>query len=62
AMFLLGPAVIQGFTFAMIWGILIGTYSSIFIAAATLLWLGVRRDWSTAEERRANIRADGAQV
>ncbi|MBY8978124.1 protein translocase subunit SecD [Rhodobacteraceae bacterium NNCM2] len=62
AMFLLGPAVIQGFTFAMIWGIVIGTYSSIFIAAATLFWLGVKRDWKTDEERKVNVRADGAQV
>ncbi|MEM7237843.1 MAG: protein translocase subunit SecD [Pseudomonadota bacterium] len=62
AMFTLGPPVIQGFTFAMIWGIVIGTYSSIFIAAATLLWLGVKRDWKTTEETKANIRADGAQV
>ncbi|MEM8793668.1 MAG: protein translocase subunit SecD [Pseudomonadota bacterium] len=62
AMFFLGPPVIQGFTFAMIWGVVIGTYSSIFIAAATLLWLGVKRDWKTAEETRANVRADGAQV
>ncbi|GMG82256.1 protein translocase subunit SecDF [Paralimibaculum aggregatum] len=62
AMFLLGPPVIQGFTFAMIWGVVIGTYSSVFIAAATLLWFGVNRDWSTAEENKAGIRLDGAQV
>ena len=62
AMFLLGPAVIQGFTFAMIWGVVIGTYSSVFVAAALLLRLGVKRDWSTAEERKANVRFDGAQV
>ncbi|MGF1502152.1 MAG: protein translocase subunit SecD [Paracoccaceae bacterium] len=62
AMFLLGPAVIQGFTFAMIWGVVIGTYSSVFVAAATLLWLGVRRDWNTEEEAKAGIRLDGAQV
>jgi len=62
AMFLLGPAVIQGFTFAMIWGIVIGTYSSIFVAAAVLLWLGVKRDWATAEERKGGVRLDGAQV
>ena len=62
AMFLLGPAVIKGFTFAMIWGVIIGTYSSIFIAAATLLWLGVSRDWKTDEEKRSAVRADGAQV
>ncbi|MEM1278274.1 MAG: protein translocase subunit SecD, partial [Pseudomonadota bacterium] len=35
AMFFLGPPVIQGFTFAMIWGVVVGTYSSVFIAAAT---------------------------
>ncbi|MEM7178875.1 MAG: protein translocase subunit SecD [Pseudomonadota bacterium] len=62
AMFFLGPPVIQGFTFAMIMGIVIGTYSSIFIAAPILLWLGVKRDWKTDEERKVNVRADGAQV
>jgi preprotein translocase SecF subunit len=46
ALYILGGEVIRGFTFAMIWGILIGTYSSIFIAAPTLMWLGVKRDWS----------------
>ncbi|MEM1343944.1 MAG: protein translocase subunit SecD [Pseudomonadota bacterium] len=62
AMFFLGPAVIQGFTFAMIWGVVIGTYSSVFVAAAVLLYLGVKRDWTTAEEAKANVRFDGAQV
>jgi len=32
--------------FAMIWGVIIGTYSSIFVAAPLLLILGVKRDWS----------------
>ena len=26
----------------MIWGVIIGTYSSVWIASATLLWMGVR--------------------
>jgi preprotein translocase subunit SecF len=30
----------------MIWGVLIGTFSSIFVASAALLVLGVKRDWS----------------
>ena len=46
ALFLLGGDVIRGFVFAMIWGVIVGTYSSVFIAAATLLRLGVKRDWS----------------
>ena len=47
ALFIFGGEVIKGFTFAMIWGVLIGTYSSIFIASSILLKLGVKRDWSS---------------
>lgn len=46
ALYILGGEVIRGFTFAMIWGIVVGTYSSIFIASPLLLFLGVKRDWS----------------
>ncbi len=45
-LFIFGGEVIRGFTFAMIWGVFIGTYSSIFIAAPFLLLVGVKRDWS----------------
>jgi preprotein translocase subunit SecF len=46
SLYILGGDVIRGFTFAMIWGVLIGTFSSIFVASAALLVLGVKRDWS----------------
>ncbi|WP_108260267.1 protein translocase subunit SecF [Mangrovicoccus ximenensis] len=46
ALFALGGDVIRGFVFAMIWGIFVGTYSSIYVASAILLKLGVKRDWS----------------
>jgi preprotein translocase subunit SecF len=46
SLFVLGGDVIRGFVFAMIWGVIVGTYSSIFVASATLLALGVKRDWS----------------
>ena len=46
ALFVLGGDVIRGFVFAMIWGVIVGTYSSIFVASALLLVLGVKRDWS----------------
>ena len=46
ALYILGGEVIRGFVFAMIWGVVIGTYSSIFVAAPLLLMLGVKRDWS----------------
>ncbi len=46
ALFFFGGEVIRGFVFAMIWGVIVGTYSSIFIASPVLLLLGVKRDWS----------------
>ena len=46
SLFLLGGDVIRGFVFAMIWGVIVGTYSSVFIASNILLRLGVKRDWS----------------
>ena len=38
--------VIRGFVFAITWGIVVGTYSSIYIAKNIVLMLGVKRDWS----------------
>ncbi|MCG3266448.1 protein translocase subunit SecF [Yoonia sp. I 8.24] len=46
SLYVLGGDVIRGFVFAMIWGVVIGTYSSIFVASTVLLILGVKRDWS----------------
>ncbi|MGY3436539.1 protein translocase subunit SecF [Marinovum sp. KMM 9879] len=46
ALFVLGGDVIRGFVFAMIWGVIVGTYSSIFVASTVLLMLGVKRDWT----------------
>ncbi|HSF93192.1 MAG TPA: protein translocase subunit SecF, partial [Paracoccaceae bacterium] len=45
ALYFLGGEVIRGFTFAMIWGVIVGTYSSVFVASVILLRLGVKRDW-----------------
>ncbi|HEX8383286.1 MAG TPA: protein translocase subunit SecF [Sphingomonas sp.] len=41
ALVFLGPAVIFGFSLAMLLGIVIGTYSSIYIANPILIWTGV---------------------
>ena len=42
ALIVLGGKVISGFIIAMIWGVLIGTYSSIFIAASLISLLGYK--------------------
>jgi len=44
ALFLLGGHVIRSFSAAMIWGIFVATYSSIFICSPMLIYLGVRAD------------------
>jgi len=54
ALFVLGGDVIRGFIFAMIWGVVVGTYSSIFVASAILLRLGVKRDWSKPDVNSGN--------
>lgn len=41
SLLLLGPDVIFGFTAAITLGIFVGTYSSIFMSAPILIWLGV---------------------
>ena len=53
SLFYLGGDVIHGFVFAMIWGVLIGTYSSVFVASAILLRLGVTRDWENKDGGKA---------
>ena len=41
SIFILGGEILRGFAFAMIVGVLIGTYSSIFVASPILKYLNV---------------------
>lgn len=43
ALYVFGGEVIRGFIYALIFGVLVGTYSSIFIASPVLLFMNVRR-------------------
>lgn len=49
ALFAIGGEVIRSFTVAMIFGVVIGTYSSIFIAAPVLIYLNLRPGRTDAE-------------
>jgi len=42
ALFLFGGEVIRGFSAAMVFGVIIGTYSSIYISAPALIYLNIR--------------------
>ena len=44
ALFLLGGEIIHGFSMALIFGVLIGTYSSIYIASPVTLTLGIKKE------------------
>ena len=51
---LIGPEVIFGLAIAIFLGVLIGTYSSIYISAPVLVWLGVKPDsFLKADEKDA---------
>jgi preprotein translocase subunit SecF len=49
ALLIFGGSVIRSFVLAMLFGVLTGTYSSMFIGSTVLKWLGVKRDWSGAK-------------
>jgi len=59
ALVVFGGEVIRSFTFAMAWGVLVGTYSSIFVAAPLLINLKLT---ARASEEKKEQRADGASV
>lgn len=51
ALMVLGGDVIRGFVFAIFWGVIVGTYSSIFVAKNVVLMIGVKRDWSKPDAK-----------
>ena len=56
SLYILGGEVIRGFSFAMMWGVLIGTYSSICLAVPLLLYLDIDRGTSRASDKSNNVK------
>ena len=52
SIFILGGEILKGFSFAMILGVLIGTYSSIFVASPILKYLKVSHKTMMKEEEK----------
>ncbi len=46
ALLIFGGDVIRGFVFAMFFGVIVGSYSTLYVAKNIVLFLGVKRDWS----------------
>ena len=61
-LFFFGGEVIKGFTFAMIWGVLVGTYSTVYIASPVLYYLNLRAIGANKANRQqpANEREEQA--
>ncbi|MES9822370.1 MAG: protein translocase subunit SecF [Candidatus Thiodiazotropha sp.] len=57
ALFLFGGEIIHGFALALIVGVVIGTYSSIYVASSSVLFMGVSR----ADLMPVQKEGDGAQ-
>lgn len=51
ALYIFGGEVVRNFNFAMLFGVIIGTYSSVFIAAPIISYFGVARDSGAANEK-----------
>lgn len=60
SLYIFGGEVLRNFNFAMLFGVIIGTYSSIFIAAPLLGYLGVKREWSNVKAPTPNAAAKRA--
>jgi len=58
ALFYFGGEIIHGFAFTLIVGVLVGTYSSIYVASSALLMLGVSKyDLMEVEKEGATLDA-----
>ncbi|WP_066656510.1 MULTISPECIES: protein translocase subunit SecF [unclassified Sphingomonas] len=58
----IGPDVIFGFTAAMLLGIVIGTFSSVYVSAAILLWLRLKPDSFLPKEATGPKGAERAEA
>ena len=56
SLYILGGEVIRGFSFAMIWGVLVGTYSSICLAVPLLLYFDIDRGTSRVSDKSNNVK------
>lgn len=61
ALFVLGGPVIHGFALAILFGMVVSTYTSMFVAAPLLYIIGVKREWG-AEAPARNVAAAASRA
>lgn len=62
SLFFFGGEVIRGFTAAMIWGVVVGTYSSIFVASPMLMFFKVRPESLLMEDDKDDPTVDKSKL
>ena len=63
SLIIFGGHVIRSFSIAMMWGIFVGTYSSVFICSPILIYLGVRTETAQTDEAKTKpVRRDDAKA
>jgi preprotein translocase subunit SecF len=63
SLFIFGGEIIHGFALALIIGVVVGTYSSIYVASTAVLMLGISKaDLMPVKKEGADIASDGSQV
>jgi preprotein translocase subunit SecF len=60
ALFVFGGEIIHGFAFALIIGIVVGTYSSIYVASTAVIMLGISKA-DLMPVKKEGVEGDGAQ-
>jgi preprotein translocase subunit SecF len=58
AIFFFGGSVLADFALALIWGILIGTFSSIFVASPLVMIMNVRRTMAKSDGKAESLKND----
>lgn len=59
SLFMFGGEVLKGFTLAMIWGVAVGTYSTIYVSTPTLMYLNLRSISAKADAKDPTNSAGG---
>jgi preprotein translocase SecF subunit len=62
ALYVFGTSVIHGFAFTMLFGVVIGTWSSIFVAAPLIMFFGLTREGVTGQKGRDAAPETAAKV
>ena len=62
-LYLFGGEIIKGFSFTLLIGIIVGTYSSIFVASPLLKWLGFSiEDFKKKEAEKEKRRREKEKI